>query len=74
MLLKENEMCSRIGKLWRGCRFESRYDVFEPTVTLQKKLEAAWSITELDKEKLLMQKIYVQDVCIRCGRVIDRNG
>lgn len=74
MIQHENEMCPRIGKLWRSCRFEPRYDIFEPSDALEKQLGRAWALSEKDKKALEIQQIYVQDVCVNCGRVVQRYG
>lgn len=64
--------CSRIGKLFRGCRFEPRYDIYTPTKELKDIISRQWSTTPSDKDKLLEEMIYVQDVCIVCGKVVER--
>lgn len=74
MIQHKNEMCPRIGKLWRSCRFEPRYDVREPSDALEKQLGRAWAIDEQDKERLTVQTVYVQDICVSCGRVVQRYG
>lgn len=72
MIQQKNEMCSRIGALWRSCKFEPRYDTYEPSQALEAQMSRAWTVSDLDKERLQRQKIYVQDVCSVCGRVIQR--
>ena len=72
MIQHENEMCPRIGKLWRSCYFTPRYDTFEPSPALETQLGRSWAISEQDKERLQVQTIYVQDVCRTCGRVVQR--
>ena len=74
MIQRENEMCPRIGKLWRSCKFEARYDVFEPSKALEDQLGRSWALSEKDKKALKVQNIYVQDVCVTCGRVVQRYG
>lgn len=74
MIQHKNEMCPRIGKLWRSCKFVARYDVFEPSNALEEQLGRAWALSEKDKTALKVQTVYVQDVCVTCGRVIERHG
>lgn len=59
--------CLRIGKLFGGCRFEPRYD----------KSAADLSASKIDVQgrgaiEALRHITYVRDVCIRCGRTIER--
>lgn len=74
MIQHENEMCPRIGKIWRSCHFEPRYDTFEPSKALEEQLGRAWNLSENDKKALKLQTVYVQDVCKTCGRVVQRHG
>jgi hypothetical protein len=74
MIQHENEMCPRVGALWRSCRFTPRYDTTEPSAALEAQLGRSWAISEQDKERLMVQQTYVQDVCLTCGRVIERHG
>jgi hypothetical protein len=72
MIQRLDEMCPRVGALWRSCRFEPRYDTYEPSQALEDQMRRAWTVSDIDKERLQRQKIYVQDVCSVCGRVIQR--
>lgn len=70
--------CPRLGKFFGGCRFEARYD--EPVVSEMEqylgrdsRYEAVPGTTKLAWVKPpLGDRIYVQDVCIRCGKVVER--
>ena len=64
--------CSRIGKWFRGCKFEARYDIYTPTKELKDIISRQWNTTPRDKDKLLEEMIYVQDVCVVCGKVVAR--
>lgn len=64
--------CSRIGKWFRGCKFEARYDIYTPTKELKDIISRQWNTTQNDKDKLLEEMIYVQDVCEVCGKVVAR--
>ena len=64
--------CSRIGKWFRGCKFEARYDIYTPTKELKDIISRQWNTTPRDKDKLLEEMIYVQDVCKVCGKVVAR--
>jgi len=64
--------CSRIGKWFRGCKFEARYDIYTPTKELKDIISRQWNTSPNDKDKLLEEMIYVQDVCVVCGKVVAR--
>lgn len=73
--------CPRRDKWFRGCRFEPRYDV---PMEDRYGHRAMWQSYELHpnpdgktctiKEQPPPTKRYVQDVCVRCGKVVDRGG
>lgn len=60
--------CPRFNKWIRGCKFEARYDEGAPAVNdatgfsdgVVRVIRASKSVT------------YVRDVCVRCGRTIER--
>ena len=63
------EICPRRGKLFRGCYFEARYDLGEP------KFEGPVNYVGSDLKGVIDRhraKSYVRDVCVRCGKVIER--
>lgn len=64
--------CSRIGKWYRPCRFEARYDIYTPTKELKDIISRQWNTTPTDKDRLLEEMVYVQDVCVVCGKVVKR--
>lgn len=59
--------CPRINA-WRGCKFEPRYDLGRCD------LSGFSSVTNPSSANLerFRQKTYVRDVCVRCGRTIER--
>lgn len=59
--------CPRAGKWIGGCNFEARHDRI-PTVNGE---EALWLFT--DKLNAMQKRIYVRDVCTRCGKTIERS-
>jgi hypothetical protein len=63
-----SEICKRSDKLIGGCKFEGRYDRVPPE---QRKdiLEPWQSIGEINART---KRIYVRDVCVRCGKTVDR--
>lgn len=58
-------------KNWRGkklCQFVARYDrKFQPHV------RKIWGWTS-DEIEALKETIYVRDVCVRCGKTIERQA
>lgn len=59
----------------RGCsegvhRFEARYDEvptgYEPGLF-------CWGFVD-ETRSLMLRKVYVRDVCVRCGKTIERGG
>lgn len=63
--------CPRLGKLFGGCKFEARYDRIGPTNISGGRYETADTMAAiLDAQKA--RDIYVQDTCIRCGKVVKR--
>lgn len=64
--------CPRFGKLFRGCRFEPRYD--EPSIA---SLFSGFGSVKIDGNLASIEdtapgKKYVRDVCIRCGKAVER--
>jgi hypothetical protein len=66
--------CPRFGK-WFGCRFEPRYD--EPPLLSHIFGDGMFSSIKIDGkmqtiEDLIPMKKYIRDVCVRCGKVVER--
>jgi hypothetical protein len=59
--------CPREGKFIGGCKFEPRYDLGEPDLSEFTKLTAS-----PEALNALRTKTYVKDVCVRCGKTIER--
>jgi hypothetical protein len=60
--------CPRVGWMF-GCKFEPRYDLSAPDVSRFKKIDGPVApVLEATKAKT-----YVCDVCVRCGKTIERN-
>jgi hypothetical protein len=58
--------CPREGRRIGGCRFEARYDFGQPMLgnyTGERSLE----MMEVSKART-----YVRDVCVRCGKAVER--
>lgn len=64
--------CPRLGKLFRGCKFEPRYHTISPTSDLVAVIHQQWSVSETDKDRLVVDRTYVHDVCVRCGTICHR--
>ena len=59
--------CPRAGE-WHGCKFEPRYDIGPPAGHF--KTESADNLPAVIAA--CKPKTYVRDVCVRCGRTIER--
>lgn len=60
--------CPRAGRWFRGCRFEARYDEVpnsRPVKMQESSVEAV--------RAAFYHRVYVRDVCTRCGATIERN-
>ena len=60
--------CERLGKWFGGCRFEPRYDEVSAGANFDD--ARGYSISEL--RRLAYYERYVHDICVRCGRVVQR--
>lgn len=64
--------CPRAGRWWRGCKFEARYDreapAFDDPFYMTYLVGEAAKVAAGGKSKAT----YVRDVCVRCGRTIER--
>lgn len=69
MARQEGE-CDRVGKLFGGCAFEARFDLGPSTMTGEGYM--GMRLGELVEK--YRQKTYVRDVCVRCGKSIERGG
>ena len=58
-------ICARFGKIIGGCKFEPRYDSEFPN---NYQVDRA-SVAALEA---LRKHTYVKDVCVRCGKAIER--
>lgn len=66
--------CPREGKWFGGCRFEGRYDT-QPTRKIGGD-ELFWSGGWETQARLVQSQrkmTYVRDVCVRCGKTVERN-
>mgnify|MGYP001618447839 FL=1 len=61
--------CPRLGRLIGGCKFEARYDKSEPKINGNFTYHGMQGSARLEQ---LRQLTYVRDVCIRCGRTVNR--
>jgi hypothetical protein len=57
----------RLGIFSRSCKFEPRYDLSSPHFPRGE--VSGWGIC-IDDFK---SKTYVGDICVRCGKTVDRN-
>jgi hypothetical protein len=63
--------CSRLGRPFKGCKFEARYDS-EPSNGAG--LTSVKGFNPERIERLLIKRTYVRDVCVTCGKVIERGN
>lgn len=61
--------CPRAGRWIGACNFEARYDRMPPTPK-----ESAMYILTNTRCEILTHRIYVRDVCTRCGKTIERGS
>lgn len=59
--------CRRLGKWFRGCSFKPRYESGPPDVRVK-----AWGPEAVDMLKAMRTQRYVRDVCVTCGKTIER--
>ncbi len=62
--------CPRRHAWFRGCMFEPRYDVGEPCV---KNVQCFLPSSAARIIEASSPKTYVRDVCVTCGRTVERN-
>ncbi len=62
--------CPRRDKWFRGCRFEPRYDKGVADI---EKVSCRGVSPDVVLEALT-PKTYVADICVVCGKVVDRGG
>lgn len=69
--------CPRVGKFFGGCRFEPRYD--EPILSEMQRMTGSSSWHKVEgtnnvtwQDDPLGERRYVQDVCVRCGKIAQR--
>lgn len=62
--------CLRAGRFFGGCKFEPRYDTI-PSGEINVK---GSSRAATDLIQAAARRIYVRDVCTRCGHTIEREA
>ena len=65
--------CPRAGRWIGGCSFEARYDRIPPEPTVDPVLGFPFYVSTMEIEART-KRIYVRDVCTRCGKTIERGG
>ncbi len=65
-----SEDCKRAGRIFGGCHFAPRYDLGPADVSRFTSLSGAGAGSFLEK---LRKQTYVRDVCVRCGKTIERH-
>lgn len=69
-----SDNCPRRGKWIRGCRFQPRYDSGKPKGIPEDHLFWYNRSDRVSALRATAPKTYVRDVCVTCGRVIDRSS
>jgi hypothetical protein len=62
-----SNICPRAGRWIGGCKFEPRYS------RIPIKAEHAFWLIGQERIDSLAKRIYVRDVCVRCGKAIERS-
>jgi hypothetical protein len=72
------QTCPRAGKLFGGCKFEARYDEPEPSTDVFARCFGTVFIETMDADQIKAMRSsmrrYVRDICVRCGRTIERDS
>lgn len=73
------ERCERFGKWFGGCRFEARWDETAPDPIAIRSVErlvhaAVFFAEDLAMMRNLRASRYVRDICIRCGKTVERTA
>jgi len=63
--------CPRRDAWLRGCRFEPRYDEGSANGEVEGSMSKECLTEVLEK---MRTRIYVRDVCVTCGRTVEREG
>jgi len=69
--------CPRFGKFFRGCLFAGRYDSIAPSADVIAAMRSIVDSGQLENEiagalEALSSSTYVRDICIRCGKTVER--
>lgn len=60
--------CPREGRLIGGCKFQARYDAKLPSA-----LQAISVTLPIEAIYAMKDRVYIRDVCTRCGKTIERD-
>lgn len=64
------EPCPRLGKWFRGCKFQAVYDSEQSSNALEREIRMQWGISERDKDRLTIKKVYRGTMCVTCGKIV----
>lgn len=62
--------CARFGKLLGGCKFVARYDSEPKDIGQYNGSISAFR----ELAEAMTKKVYVKDICVRCGKTIERKS
>lgn len=62
-------VCLRLGKWIGGCKFEPRYDLSAAKPVKMREADAVTALEVLDRHR---DSTYVRDICVTCGRTVER--
>lgn len=63
------DTCLRSGSWFRGCRFDARYEERDGISVVLEDMSPSSAERMLKAAK---NRIYVHDICIRCGKIVAR--
>ena len=68
---ENTSICPRAGRWIGGCNFEARYDRLPPQRTGDILADGFMLVSEIQART---RRVYVCDVCTRCGRTVERGA
>ena len=72
-MVKEFELCDRVGKWYRPCNWTTCYDYKGPSKALKQHADLAWEISLPFAELLIETETYAGAICTTCGKFIGKD-
>lgn len=73
VVVKELELCDRVGKWYRPCNWTTVMDYKGPSKALKQHADLAWEISLPFAELLIETETYAGAICTTCGKFIGRD-